>query len=69
MLCSPVSELDGIGVKIAKKIQEILDTGKLNKLEKLLANPDIVAVNLLCRVSGVGPQAAQYELFYRALIW
>jgi len=51
-------ELHGIGLKIGKKIQEILDTGKLAKLDKLLSDPNIVALTLLCRVSGVGPQAA-----------
>lgn len=51
--------MNGIGVKIAKKIQEILDTGTLAKLDKMLANPDIQAINLLCRVSGVGPKAAE----------
>lgn len=53
-------ELDGVGVKIAKKIQEILDTGKLNKLDKMLAKPEIQAINLYCRISGVGQAAAKY---------
>lgn len=29
---------DGVGEKIAKKIDEILATGKLNKLEKVPSN-------------------------------
>ena len=32
-------KLDGVGEKIAKKVQEILDTGKLRKLDKYLADP------------------------------
>eukprot|EP01126_Amoeba_proteus_P038426 TRINITY_DN4003_c0_g1_i18.p1 TRINITY_DN4003_c0_g1~~TRINITY_DN4003_c0_g1_i18.p1 ORF type:complete len:276 (+),score=60.55 TRINITY_DN4003_c0_g1_i18:116-829(+) len=55
---SEAQKLNGIGVKIGKKIEEILSTGRLNKLDKLLDDPKIRAVNLLCRVSGVGPIAA-----------
>jgi DNA polymerase beta len=52
-------KLDGVGEKIAKKVQEILDTGKLKKLNKYLEDPQIVALNTLCKVHGVGPKAAQ----------
>jgi DNA polymerase beta len=51
-------QLDGVGEKIAKKIQEILDTGKLRKLEKYQADPKLVALNTLCSISGVGPKMA-----------
>jgi len=52
-------KLDGVGEKIAKKVQEILETGKLRKLEKYLADPQIVALNTISKVHGVGPKAAQ----------
>jgi len=51
-------KLDGVGEKIAKKVQEILDTGKLRKLDKYLADPKIVALNTLSKVHGVGPKIA-----------
>ncbi|KAH3761946.1 DNA polymerase beta [Pelomyxa schiedti] len=51
-------DLSGIGVKIEKKIQEILDTHKLCKLEKFRNDERQVAINLLCRVPGFGPKAA-----------
>lgn len=43
-----------LGKKISKKIDEILETGSLQKLEKMKADPKIQAVNQLCKVSGVG---------------
>eukprot|EP01119_Soliformovum_irregulare_P023660 TRINITY_DN8310_c0_g1_i1.p1 TRINITY_DN8310_c0_g1~~TRINITY_DN8310_c0_g1_i1.p1 ORF type:complete len:485 (+),score=219.60 TRINITY_DN8310_c0_g1_i1:116-1570(+) len=52
-------KLDGVGKKIAKKIDEILETGKLAKLEKLNADPKRVAVNELCKISGIGPAMAK----------
>ena len=36
---------DGVGEKIAKKIDEILATGKLNKLEKVPSN-DVIMYTL-----------------------
>ncbi|GAM19229.1 hypothetical protein SAMD00019534_024040 [Acytostelium subglobosum LB1] len=52
-------ELDGVGVKLAKKIQEILDTGKLKKLEKLNSNEKLLAINTISKVSGIGPVIAK----------
>eukprot|EP00300_Choanocystis_sp_HF-7_P015148 c18952_g1_i1.p1 GENE.c18952_g1_i1~~c18952_g1_i1.p1 ORF type:complete len:303 (+),score=68.46 c18952_g1_i1:30-938(+) len=52
-------ELPGIGDKIAKKIDEILSTGKLNKLESANADERMQAINLLARVFGVGPISAR----------
>lgn len=52
-------KLDGIGEKIAKKIQEFIDTGSLQKLEKIRANDTNVAINELTKVTGIGPAAAQ----------
>ena len=35
-------KLDGIGDKISKKIDEFIQTGKLNKLEKVLKLKDVL---------------------------
>jgi len=51
-------KLDGIGKKLSKKIDEILQTGKLQKLEKLKSSPRLAAINLLCRITGIGPVMA-----------
>uniref|UniRef100_K1QPA4 DNA polymerase n=1 Tax=Magallana gigas TaxID=29159 RepID=K1QPA4_MAGGI len=50
---------DGIGDKIAKKIDEYIDTGSLRKLEKIRADDTSVAINELTKVTGIGPAAAQ----------
>jgi DNA polymerase beta len=47
-------KLDGIGKKIGKKIDEILQTGKLQKLEKAKADPRVQAINQLCKITGIG---------------
>lgn len=52
-------KLDGVGDKIAKKIDEFLATGKLEKLEKIRADDTSVAITELTKVTGIGPAAAQ----------
>ncbi|XP_015111998.1 DNA polymerase beta [Diachasma alloeum] len=52
-------ELPGIGEKIAKKIDEFLTTGKLQKLENINKDENNIAINLLTRVSGIGPAKAK----------
>ena len=52
-------KLDGIGAKIAKKIDEILSTGKLCKLEKYLADPKVQAINRVAMITGVGSESAK----------
>ncbi|XP_017880225.1 DNA polymerase beta-like [Ceratina calcarata] len=52
-------KLPGIGEKIAKKIEEFLTTGKLRKLEDINKDDTNVAINLLTRVSGIGPAKAK----------
>ncbi|KAL3876062.1 hypothetical protein ACJMK2_033946 [Sinanodonta woodiana] len=51
--------LEGVGEKIAKKIDEFIKTGKLEKLEKIRKDDTNVAITDLTRVSGIGPAAAQ----------
>lgn len=51
-------KLNGIGDKIAKKIDEFLQTGKLRKLENIHQDEDAQAISLLTRVSGIGPVKA-----------
>ncbi|XP_060803809.1 DNA polymerase beta-like isoform X2 [Amyelois transitella] len=51
-------KLEGIGEKISKKIDEFLQTGKLRKLEDIHQDGQAKAINLLTRVSGIGPVKA-----------
>eukprot|EP00117_Sycon_ciliatum_P049267 scpid47539/ scgid34955/ DNA polymerase beta len=51
-------KLDGIGDKIGKKIDEFLATGKLQKLDKIRADPRNAAIAELTGVTGIGPAAA-----------
>jgi len=59
---SEAKKLPGVGEKIAKKIDEIMSTGKLSKLDQIRADDSSVAINLLTRVAGIGPAKAR-ELF------
>ncbi|XP_046428498.1 DNA polymerase beta-like isoform X1 [Neodiprion fabricii] len=52
-------KLPGVGEKIAKKIDEFLQTGKLQKLEKINADGISAPINLMTRVSGIGPSKAK----------
>ncbi|XP_051168701.1 DNA polymerase beta-like [Leptopilina boulardi] len=52
-------KLPGIGDKISKKIDEFLETGKLQKLEDIKKDEGNLAINLLTRVSGIGPSKAK----------
>ena len=61
-------ELNGVGKKIAAKIDEILSTGHLVKLDKLRADDTIQAINELCQIHGIGPKKAaelvkQHKIF------
>ena len=51
-------KLDGVGDKIGKKIDEFVATGKLQKLEKIRADPRNAAITELTGVTGIGPAAA-----------
>ncbi|XP_014251968.1 DNA polymerase beta-like [Cimex lectularius] len=55
-------KLKGIGTKIAEKIDEFMNTGKLRKLDNIRNDETSQAVNTLTRVSGIGPAKAM-ELF------
>jgi DNA polymerase/3'-5' exonuclease PolX len=48
-----------VGVKIAKKIQEIIDTGHLQRADADRNDPLINAVNTIAKVHGIGPKLAQ----------
>nr|CAD7260743.1 unnamed protein product [Timema shepardi] len=52
-------KLNGVGDKISKKIDEFLQTGKLQKLEKIRNDDTNTAINLLTRVTGIGPAKAK----------
>ncbi|XP_037084109.1 DNA polymerase beta-like [Pollicipes pollicipes] len=59
---SEARQLPGVGRKIADKIDEFVQTGRLGKLDKIRASDEAVAIGQLSRVSGVGPAKAR-ELF------
>ncbi|XP_068461466.1 DNA polymerase beta [Clinocottus analis] len=52
-------KLDGVGLQIAKKIDEFLQTGTLQKLEKIRKDDTSSSINFLTRVTGIGPAAAR----------
>uniref|UniRef100_A0A8C4RDM0 Crossover junction endonuclease MUS81-like HHH domain-containing protein n=1 Tax=Erpetoichthys calabaricus TaxID=27687 RepID=A0A8C4RDM0_ERPCA len=47
-------KLEGVGAKIAEKIDEFLATGKLRKLENIRKDDTSSSINLLTRVTGIG---------------
>jgi len=51
--------LDGVGQKIAEKLDEFIETGELTKLKKIRKDDTGVAINNLTRVSGIGPSKAR----------
>lgn len=52
-------KLSGVGEKIALKIDEIIATGKLAKLDNIHADDNSTSIGLLTRVSGIGPAKAR----------
>ncbi|XP_061116152.1 DNA polymerase beta [Conger conger] len=52
-------KLDGVGAKIAEKIDEFLTTGKLRKIEKIRNDDTSSSITFLTRVTGIGPAAAR----------
>lgn len=62
-------KLDGIGVKIAKKIDEIIQTGRLEKLEKARKDKRLQSINELCKVSGIGYECLFSIKWISVLLW
>jgi len=54
-----VRGLDGIGVKIMAKIEEIIQTGKLCAADRMKERTDVEAYETLLAVHGVGPVKAR----------
>ena len=52
-------KLPGVGAKIAAKIEEILNEGKLTQLDNYNEDPVVRARRTFTNISGVGPVAAQ----------
>ncbi|KAJ3290245.1 hypothetical protein HK104_006894 [Borealophlyctis nickersoniae] len=57
-------KLDGVGAKIEKKIDELLATGTLKRVERDKEDERLSVMKVLMEVTGVGPKAA--EKFYAA---
>ncbi|XP_071536953.1 DNA polymerase beta-like [Panulirus ornatus] len=56
---SEAKKLKGVGSKIGDKIDEFLKTGKMQKIEKIRGDDENAAINLMTRISGVGPAKAR----------
>lgn len=54
-----VKQIRGIGKSLLDKIDEILETGSLKKLETFKVNPRIVAITELCKIWGIGAKTAE----------
>jgi len=54
-----ISSLPGIGEKIAEKIKEIIETGKLHQVEEIENNASYGIIEELLNVHGIGPAKAQ----------
>jgi DNA polymerase beta len=50
-----LTDIKGIGAKIKTKIEEIIQTGKLNKAEKVKENKEHSIADKLLKIYGVGP--------------
>uniref|UniRef100_A0A669DPX6 DNA polymerase n=1 Tax=Oreochromis niloticus TaxID=8128 RepID=A0A669DPX6_ORENI len=57
-------KLDGVGAKIAEKIDEFLQTGKLRKLEKIRNDDTSSSINFLTRVTGIGYVVWLFTLYF-----
>ncbi|CAF0996899.1 unnamed protein product, partial [Brachionus calyciflorus] len=52
------AKLISVGKKISEKIQQYLETGKIDKLEKIKNNSEANVIKELTRVTGIGPSHA-----------
>ncbi|XKL59996.1 hypothetical protein PGB90_001012 [Kerria lacca] len=52
-------KLNGIGDKIASKLDEFIETGQLEKVKKIREDNTNSIINTLTRVSGIGPAKAK----------
>lgn len=55
-----IKNKSGIGKRIKLKIEEIMETGKLQELEDFKKNPDIIAIQKLILLKGFGPRYINY---------
>lgn len=46
----------GIGNRIAEKVEEIISTGKITKLEEFKQNPERIKRNEFIKIHGIGPK-------------
>jgi DNA polymerase/3'-5' exonuclease PolX len=61
-----VENLRGVGSKIIKKVKELVQTGRLEKLEKMQTNERRVVIENFCKIWGVGPSKAE-ELYHNGV--
>ncbi|XP_033633467.1 DNA polymerase lambda-like [Asterias rubens] len=63
------NRIPGIGTKLADKIQEIIESGHLRKIDHVCSGDDMKALDLFNNIWGAGPTVAQewVQLGYRTL--
>ena len=49
-----LQQIEGIGKKISAKITEIIKTGKLKQFNIIMEDPDLIAINKLSKIMGIG---------------
>lgn len=54
-----LKDVKGIGKKIKEKIEEIIETGKLQQAEAFASNSKVLAIDELTKVYGIGPVKAR----------
>lgn len=63
------SNIPGVGEKMAKKVMEIIESGKLSKVEEVYNDEKTEVLDRFCKIWGVGPNTAEnwYRQGYRTL--
>lgn len=63
------SNIPGIGDKMARKIMEIIESGKLKKVDEICNDEKTMVLDTFCKIWGVGPSTAEnwYRQGFRTL--
>lgn len=58
MTLKDVVALEGVGAKMASKVMEVVETGRLRKVEEICNTEESRVVNMFSNVWGAGPATA-----------